>query len=46
MPPLLTAAGHGLGRCGAGPATLAVVVATLGAETLWLEATIQVVYPI
>ena len=46
MPPLLTAAGHGLAQVGAGPRTLAVAVATLGAETLLLEATIQVVYPI
>jgi methylthioxylose transferase len=46
MPPLLAAAGHGLAQLGAGPATLAVAVAMLGAETLLLEATIQVVYPI
>jgi len=46
MPPLLTAAGHGLERMGAGPGTLAAIVMTLGAETLLLEATIQVVYPI
>ena len=46
MPPLLMAAGHGLARLGAGPGTLAVAVTTLGAETLLLEATIQVVYPV
>ncbi len=46
MPALLTAAGHGLAQLGAGPGTLAVAVATLGAETLLLEATIQVVYPV
>jgi hypothetical protein len=46
MPPLLVAAGAGLERFGAGPATLAVVVATLGAETLLMQAMIQVVYPV
>jgi methylthioxylose transferase len=45
FPPLLVAAGHGLSRLGAGPGTLAGVVLTLGAETLFLQATIQVVYP-
>ncbi len=46
MPPLLTAAGHGLQQLGAGPGTLAAIVLVLGAETVLLEATIQVVYPI
>jgi hypothetical protein len=46
MPPLLVAAGAGLERLGAGPVTLAVTVATLGIETLLLQATIQVVYPV
>ena len=46
MPPILTAAGTGLHHLGAGPAMLAATVATLGAETLLLEAVIQVVYPI
>jgi hypothetical protein len=46
MPGLLTAAGHGLAQLGAGPAVLAVTLLALGAETLVLEATIQVVYPI
>jgi hypothetical protein len=46
MPPLLVAAGAGLERAGAGPGALALAVATLGAETLLLQATIQVVYPV
>jgi hypothetical protein len=46
MPPLLVAAGAGLDRLGAGPGTLAATVATLGVETLLLQATIQVVYPV
>jgi len=46
MPPLLTAAGFGLARLGAGPGLLAATVATLGAQTLLLQATIQVVYPV
>jgi hypothetical protein len=46
LPTLLTATGHGLSRLGAGPGTLAATVALLGAETLLLQATIQVVYPI
>jgi hypothetical protein len=46
MPPLLVAAGAGFERLGAGPGTLAVAVATLGIETLLLQASIQVVYPV
>jgi hypothetical protein len=46
MPGLLVAAGAGLERLEAGPGTLAATVATLGIETLLLQATIQVVYPV
>jgi hypothetical protein len=45
MPPLLTASGLGLIRLGGGPVTLATTLLLLGAETLILQATIQVVYP-
>ena len=46
MPALLTASGHGLIRLGGGPISLGVAVALMGAETLVLQALIQVVYPI
>jgi hypothetical protein len=46
LPPLLTASGAGLARLGAGSASLAATIGMLGAETVLLEATIQVVYPI
>lgn len=46
MPPLLVASGHGLTRLGGGPGALAVTAALMGAETLLLQATIQVVYPV
>ncbi len=46
MPALLVAAGSGLERFEAGPKTLAATIALIGAQTLVLEATIQVVYPI
>jgi hypothetical protein len=46
MPPLLVAAGAGLDRLDVGPGTLAATVTTLGIETLLLQATIQVVYPV
>ena len=46
MPPLLTASGLGLTRLGGGPITLGATVLLLGIETLALQATIQVVYPI
>jgi hypothetical protein len=45
MPPLLTASGLGLTRLGGGPIALAATLLLLGAETLALQATIQVVYP-
>jgi methylthioxylose transferase len=44
--PLLTASGLGLTQLGGGPKTLAATLALLGAETLALQATIQVVYPV
>lgn len=46
MPALVVAAGHGFERTRAGPGWLAAAVALLGAETLALQATIQVVYPV
>lgn len=46
MPALLVAAGLGLERLGAGPRGFATTVGMLGLETLALQATIQVVYPI
>jgi hypothetical protein len=46
MPALLTASGHGLVRLGSGPVALGAAVALQGAETLVLQAMIQVVYPI
>jgi hypothetical protein len=46
MPPLLVAAGLGWSRLGARPAALAASVALLGAQTLALQAMIQVVYPV
>ena len=45
MPALLVAAGHGFNRLHAGPKSLAATTALLGAQTLALQATIQVVYP-
>jgi hypothetical protein len=45
MPPLLTASGLGLIRLGGGPIALATTLLLVGAETLILQATIQVVYP-
>jgi hypothetical protein len=46
MPALLVAAGAGMSRLGAGPKSLAAAVGLVGAQTLVLEATIQVVYPV
>lgn len=46
MPPLLIAAGAGWARLGARPWALGVTAALLGAQTLALEAMIQVVYPV
>jgi hypothetical protein len=45
MPPLLTASGLGLTRLGGGPKALTTTLLLLGAETMILQATIQVVYP-
>ena len=46
IPPLLLAAGVGISRLGARPIALAATAALLGAETLALQAFIQVVYPV
>lgn len=46
MPALLVAAGAAFDWTGAGPKTLAATVALVGVQTLALEATIQVVYPV
>jgi methylthioxylose transferase len=46
MPPLLSASGLGLIRLGGGPVWLGLATVLMGAETLLLQATIQVVYPI
>jgi hypothetical protein len=46
MPALLVTAGSAFDRAGAGAKSLAATVALLGAQTLALEATIQVVYPV
>jgi methylthioxylose transferase len=46
MPGLLLAAGIGVTKLGTRPGILAVTVALLGAQTLALQAMIQVVYPV
>jgi len=46
MPPLLLFAGQGFERRSSRPIDLAATIGLLGAQTLVLEATIQVVYPI
>ena len=46
MPPLLVAAGAGFERLEGGARTLASSLALVGLQTLILEATIQVVYPV
>jgi hypothetical protein len=46
MPALLVAGGYAMHRAGAGPAEIAGTVALIGAETLGLQAAIQVVYPV
>lgn len=46
MPPLLVAAGAGLGWSGGGGRTLGASIALVGLQVLVLEATIQVVYPV
>jgi hypothetical protein len=45
MPALMVAAGVGMERLKAGPAVLGATLALLAAQTLALQATIQVVYP-
>ncbi|AGA29455.1 hypothetical protein [Singulisphaera acidiphila] len=45
MPALLVAAGAGLARLGGGGASLGISVGLIGVQTLFLQATIQVVYP-
>jgi hypothetical protein len=46
MPPLLVAAGSGFAKLGGGAGTLAASIALVGLQSLILEATIQVVYPV
>ena len=46
MPALIVLAGSAMKRFDAGPKALAATVALVGAQTLILEATVQVVYPI
>ena len=46
MPPFLIVAGQSLTRLGGGPITLSSSVGVLGAQTLLLQAMIQVVYPV
>jgi methylthioxylose transferase len=46
MPPLLVAAGAGMSRVGARPSALGATIALIGAQTLALQAMIQVVYPV
>jgi len=46
MPALIVAAGHAFERTGAGAKSLAATIALAGVETLTLQATIQVVYPV
>jgi methylthioxylose transferase len=46
MPPLLVAAGSGFARLGGGSGALAGSITLIGLQTLILEATIQVVYPV
>jgi len=46
LPGLLVLAGAGFGRNGAGPWSLGLTVLLVGAETLALQAMIQVVYPV
>jgi hypothetical protein len=46
MPPLLVASAAGMERVGAGPKLLAATIALVGLQTLALQATIQVVYPV
>jgi hypothetical protein len=46
MPSLLVAAGAGMNRLGARPSDLGISIGLLGAQTLALQALIQVVYPV
>jgi hypothetical protein len=46
MPALLVVAGFALEKLGAGPKSLAVTVALVGLQTVALQTTIQVVYPV
>lgn len=46
QPAILVLAGAGLGRLGAGPWSLGLTALLVGAETLALQAMIQVVYPV
>ena len=46
MPPLLVATGAAMHRLGSRPAALAATTALIGAQTLALQAMIQVVYPV
>jgi hypothetical protein len=46
MPPLVAAAGVGIERLGGGAASLAATLVLVGAQTLILQAAIQVVYPV
>jgi hypothetical protein len=46
MPALLVGSGFSMGAFGGGPKTLAATVGLVGAQTLALQATIQVVYPV
>jgi hypothetical protein len=46
MPPWLIVAGLGLTRLGGGPASLVATAVLLGGQTMLLQATIQVLYPV
>jgi hypothetical protein len=46
LPPLLIASSAGVLRLGGGPRTLGASVALLGLQTIILQSTIQVVYPV
>ncbi len=46
MPALIVSAGFTMSRMGAGPKSLAATIGLIGAETLALEAMIQVMYPV
>ena len=46
MAPVLVGAGAGMNRLAAPPSALAISIALVGAQTLALQALIQVVYPV